>query len=347
MAGHSQFKNIMHRKGQPGFHAFENVLQTRARNHRCRQNRSADPAMNAAPASGYPERQGAVHAEGQYRACHQEGIRARMAENYEEVRYEGYGPGGDRRHRRSPDRQPQPHGLQCPLDLHQGWRRALGETGSVSFSFDHVGEITYKLSVGDADKVMEAAIEAGAEDVDHRRRWPHHHLRLRRHERSVQGAGSHSRRGRNRQGHLACAEHDSGGRRARPVADEAASTRWKTTTTCRTSIPTWTFPTKSWPSFRPDLVRSEGVDTPLCPAGHLPHWWGDRIVRPATRSIINALRGRHRLPISPRVGEMSGRTEGFLPPRAIPHPAMRYRGSASPRTNCPSCSSISWASAAS
>ncbi len=42
---------------------------------------------------------------------------------------------------------------------------ALGETGSVSFSFDHVGEITYKASVGDADKVMEAAIEAGAEDV--------------------------------------------------------------------------------------------------------------------------------------------------------------------------------------
>lgn len=42
---------------------------------------------------------------------------------------------------------------------------ALGETGSVSFSFDRVGEITYKLSVGDADKVMEAAIEAGADDV--------------------------------------------------------------------------------------------------------------------------------------------------------------------------------------
>ena len=43
---------------------------------------------------------------------------------------------------------------------------ALGETGSVSFSFDHVGEITYKPTVGDADKVMEAAIEAGADDVE-------------------------------------------------------------------------------------------------------------------------------------------------------------------------------------
>jgi YebC/PmpR family DNA-binding regulatory protein len=43
---------------------------------------------------------------------------------------------------------------------------ALGETGSVSFSFDHVGEIVYPLSAGDADKVMEAAIEAGADDVE-------------------------------------------------------------------------------------------------------------------------------------------------------------------------------------
>ena len=42
---------------------------------------------------------------------------------------------------------------------------ALGETGSVSFSFDHVGEITYPLTAGDGDKVMEAAIEAGADDV--------------------------------------------------------------------------------------------------------------------------------------------------------------------------------------
>ncbi len=70
-----------------------------------------------------------------------------------------------RRHRRSADRQPQPHRLQRPLALHQG-RRRTGETGSVSFSFDRVGEITYKASVGDADKVMEAAIEAGAEDVE-------------------------------------------------------------------------------------------------------------------------------------------------------------------------------------
>ncbi len=68
------------------------------------------------------------------------------------------------RHRRDADRQPQPHASSVRSTFSKAGG-ALGETGSVSFSFDHVGEITYKASVGDADKVMEAAIEAGAEDV--------------------------------------------------------------------------------------------------------------------------------------------------------------------------------------
>jgi YebC/PmpR family DNA-binding regulatory protein len=85
-------------------------------------------------------------------------------ENYEEVRYEGYGPGGvavivealtDNRNRTASS-------VRSTFSKAGG---ALGETGSVSFSFDRVGEITYTLSVGDADAVMEAAIEAGAEDV--------------------------------------------------------------------------------------------------------------------------------------------------------------------------------------
>ncbi len=86
-------------------------------------------------------------------------------ENYDEVRYEGYGPGGtavivealtDNRNRTASN-------VRSIFTKAGG---ALGETGSVSFSFDHVGEITYKLSAGDADKVMEAAIEAGADDVE-------------------------------------------------------------------------------------------------------------------------------------------------------------------------------------
>jgi YebC/PmpR family DNA-binding regulatory protein len=85
-------------------------------------------------------------------------------ENYDSVRYEGYGPGGiavivealtDNRNRTASN-------VRSIFTKAGG---ALGETGSVSFSFDHVGEITYKLAAGDADKMMEAAIEAGADDV--------------------------------------------------------------------------------------------------------------------------------------------------------------------------------------
>lgn len=81
------------------------------------------------------------------------------SENYDEVRYEGYGPGGvavvvealtDNRNRTASN-------VRSIFTKAGG---ALGETGSVSFSFDRVGEITYKAEVGDADKVMEAAIVA-------------------------------------------------------------------------------------------------------------------------------------------------------------------------------------------
>jgi YebC/PmpR family DNA-binding regulatory protein len=85
-------------------------------------------------------------------------------ENYEEVRYEGYGPGGvavivealtDNRNRSASN-------VRAAFTKAGG---ALGETGSVSFMWNRVGEITYPASAGDADKVMEAAIEAGAEDI--------------------------------------------------------------------------------------------------------------------------------------------------------------------------------------
>jgi YebC/PmpR family DNA-binding regulatory protein len=86
-------------------------------------------------------------------------------ENYEEVRYEGYGPGGvaiivealtDNRNRTASN-------VRAAFTKAGG---ALGETGSVSFMWDRVGEIVYPAKAGNAEKVMEAAIEAGADDVD-------------------------------------------------------------------------------------------------------------------------------------------------------------------------------------
>ena len=163
MAGHSQFKNIMHRKGK------QDSVRSKMFSKLAREITVAaktglpDPAMNArlrlaiqnAKAQSMPK-------DNIERAVKK--ASGADGENYEEIRYEGYGPGGvavivealtDNRNRTASS-------VRSTFSKAGG---ALGETGSVSFSFDRVGEITYKLSVGSADAVMDAAIEAGAEDV--------------------------------------------------------------------------------------------------------------------------------------------------------------------------------------
>jgi YebC/PmpR family DNA-binding regulatory protein len=86
-------------------------------------------------------------------------------EAYDEVRYEGYGPGGvavivealtDNRNRTASE-------VRAAFTKAGG---ALGETNSVGFLFDHVGEIAYPADAGSADEMLEAAIEAGASDVE-------------------------------------------------------------------------------------------------------------------------------------------------------------------------------------
>ncbi|MGW9229350.1 YebC/PmpR family DNA-binding transcriptional regulator [Pseudorhizobium sp. NPDC055634] len=163
MAGHSQFKNIMHRKGR------QDAVRSKMFSKLAREITVAakggmpDPAMN-------PRLRLAIQ-NAKAQSMPKDNIERAIkkaaggdAENYEEVRYEGYGPGGvavivealtDNRNRTASS-------VRSSFSKAGG---ALGETGSVSFSFDRVGEIVYKAEVGDADKVMEAAIEAGAEDV--------------------------------------------------------------------------------------------------------------------------------------------------------------------------------------
>ncbi|MEM9351124.1 MAG: YebC/PmpR family DNA-binding transcriptional regulator, partial [Pseudomonadota bacterium] len=86
-------------------------------------------------------------------------------DDYEEIRYEGYGPGGiaiiveamtDNRNRTASS-------VRSTFGKHGG---NLGETGSVSFMFDRKGEVVYPAEAGDEDTVMMAALEAGAEDVE-------------------------------------------------------------------------------------------------------------------------------------------------------------------------------------
>ncbi|WP_378947528.1 YebC/PmpR family DNA-binding transcriptional regulator [Mesorhizobium sp. ANAO-SY3R2] len=163
MAGHSQFKNIMHRKGR------QDAVRSKMFSKLAREITVAaktgvpDPSMNPrlrlavqnAKAVSMPKDNIA-------RAI----SKASMgdAENYEEVRYEGYGPGGialivealtDNRNRTASN-------VRAAFTKSGG---AMGETGSVSFMWDRVGEILYAAKAGSADKVMDAAIEAGADDV--------------------------------------------------------------------------------------------------------------------------------------------------------------------------------------
>jgi YebC/PmpR family DNA-binding regulatory protein len=163
MAGHSQFKNIMHRKGR------QDAVRSKMFSKLAREITVAaktglpDPSMNARLRLAIQNAKAQSMPKDNIERAVKKASGADSA-NYEEVRYEGYGPGGvavivealtDNRNRTASS-------VRSTFTKAGG---ALGETGSVSFSFDHVGEITYKLSVGSADAVMEAAIEAGAEDV--------------------------------------------------------------------------------------------------------------------------------------------------------------------------------------
>ena len=163
MAGHSQFKNIMHRKGK------QDGIRSKMFSKLAREITVAaktglpDPTMNSALRLAVQNAKAQSMPKDNIDRAIKKASGA-DAENYDQVRYEGYGPGGiavivealtDNRNRTASN-------VRSIFTKGGG---ALGETGSVSFSFDHVGEIVYALSAGDADKVMEAAIEAGADDV--------------------------------------------------------------------------------------------------------------------------------------------------------------------------------------
>ena len=163
MAGHSQFKNIMHRKGR------QDAVRSKVFGKLSREITVAakmglpDPAMN-------PRLRAAVlaaRAESMPKDNIDRAIKKATggdAESYDEIRYEGYGPGGvavivevltDNRNRSAGD-------VRASFTKSGG---NLAETGAVSFMFDHVGVVEFDAKVATADAMLEAAIEAGAEDV--------------------------------------------------------------------------------------------------------------------------------------------------------------------------------------
>jgi YebC/PmpR family DNA-binding regulatory protein len=163
MAGHSQFKNIMHRKGRQDA-ARSKLFSKLAREITVAAKLGLpDPAMNARLRAAII----AARAENMPRDNIDRAIKKASggeAESYDEIRYEGYGPGGvaiivealtDNRNRTAGE-------VRAAFTKGGG---NLAETGAVSFQFSHVGLIEYDGKAASADAMLEAAIDAGAEDV--------------------------------------------------------------------------------------------------------------------------------------------------------------------------------------
>ena len=153
MAGHSQFKNIMHRKGRQNA-AKSRLFGKLAREIRSRPGWDCPSRHEPAPARGDHRCPRGEHAQGQYRTRDQESDRQRR-ESYDEIRYEGYGPGGvavivevltDNRNRTAGE-------VRASFTKSGGH---LAETGAVSFMFDRVGVVEYDARVASADAMLEA-----------------------------------------------------------------------------------------------------------------------------------------------------------------------------------------------
>ena len=164
MAGHSKFKNIMHRKGRADsvrsklFSKLSREITVAAKSGLPDPNMNSRLrlAVNNAKAESMPK-------DNIDRAIKK--ASGGDAEAYEEIRYEGFGPGGvgvivevltDNRNRAAAN-------VRSIFTKNGG---NLGETGSVSFMWDRMGQVIYPASAGSEDQIMEAALEAGAEDVE-------------------------------------------------------------------------------------------------------------------------------------------------------------------------------------
>ena len=163
MAGHSQFKNIMHRKGAQDakrakvFARFAKEVMVAARE-------GADPDSNARLRTAIAAARAQNMPKDNIERAIKKGSGDGEAETYEEIRYEGYGPGGvaliidvltDNRNRAASD-------IRSAFSKYGG---NLGEPNSVAFMFDRVGQVIYPSNAGSSDDVFEAALEAGASDV--------------------------------------------------------------------------------------------------------------------------------------------------------------------------------------
>ncbi len=163
MAGHSQFKNIMHRKGRQDAARSKLFAKLAREITVAAKNGSPDPDMNPRLRLAVQ----AARAENMPKDNIERAVKKATGadtENFEAIRYEGYGPGGVAViiEALSGNRNRTGGAVRAVFTKFGG---NLGATGAVSHMFAHIGEITYPAGAGSADAVLEAAIEAGADDV--------------------------------------------------------------------------------------------------------------------------------------------------------------------------------------
>jgi YebC/PmpR family DNA-binding regulatory protein len=165
MAGHSQFKNIMHRKGAQDARRARQFAKLIREITVSARTGLPDPAANPRLRAAMAEARGANMPRDTIERAVKKATGAAGGEDYVDVRYEGYGPAGvavivealtDNRNRTASD-------VRAAFNKHGG---ALGETNSVAFMFTRLGVIQYPPDAATADAMLEAAIDAGADNVE-------------------------------------------------------------------------------------------------------------------------------------------------------------------------------------
>jgi YebC/PmpR family DNA-binding regulatory protein len=165
MAGHSKFKNIMHRKGRQDAKRAKVFTKLIRELTVAAKSGLPDPDMNPRLRTAIVAAKGANMPGDTMNRAIKKGSGGEDDANYEEIRYEGYGPGGvavivealtDNRNRTASE-------VRAAFTKFNG---NLGETGSVNFMFDRVGLIVYAAASASPDDMFEVALEAGAGDVE-------------------------------------------------------------------------------------------------------------------------------------------------------------------------------------
>ncbi len=165
MAGHSQFKNIMYRKGAQDKKRAKQFARLTREIVVAAKSGLPEPDKNPALRAAIQAARAANMPKDNIERAIKRVTGGEEDTNYEEVRYEGYGPGGvavivealtDNRNRTASE-------VRAAFSKHGG---TLGETNSVSFMFDRVGVITYPADIASPEAVFEAAVEAGASNAE-------------------------------------------------------------------------------------------------------------------------------------------------------------------------------------